>query len=85
MVDQHTLLAKVSDDLFHKLFLPKVQERQKKLSLFLKSVAIFNGLPNSFFFEFSKFLEDLATQPEQRIIARGHKSKYVYFVRKGLL
>jgi signal-transduction protein with cAMP-binding, CBS, and nucleotidyltransferase domain len=83
MVDQQTLLAKISEELFHKLFLPRFNERQKNLSCFLKTVSIFNGLPNSFFQEFSRFLEDEAAHPDQKVISRSQKAKFVYFIRKG--
>lgn len=58
MVDENTLLGKISDDLFHKVFVPKLLERERALVNFLKKVAIFTGLPNSFFLELAQFLED---------------------------
>lgn len=58
MVDENTLLGKISDDLFHKVFIPKLLERERALVNFLKKVAIFTGLPNSFFLELAQFLED---------------------------
>ena len=58
MVDENTLLGKIPEQVFNKIFLPKILARQKTISQFLKKVSIFNGLPNSFFNEFSKFLID---------------------------
>lgn len=49
MVDETTLLGKVSDEIFHKIFYQKIIDRQKQLVTFLKKIEIFNGLPNSFF------------------------------------
>ena len=48
--------------------MPKIAERQKTISQFLKKVQIFNGLPNSFFNEFSKFLTDEEVEADTRII-----------------
>lgn len=58
MVDENTLLGKISDDLFHKAFVPKLVERERNLVNFFKKVAIFNGLPTSFFVEVAKFIEE---------------------------
>jgi hypothetical protein len=49
MVDEKTLLGKISEDLFARIFLSRIQERQKNIMNFLKKVSIFTGLPQSFF------------------------------------
>lgn len=58
MVDENTLIGKVSEELFFKLLQPRILERQKHLVTFLKKISIFNGLPHSFFMEFTKFITD---------------------------
>ena len=49
MVDENTLIGKISDELFTRIFLPKIIEKQRISMEFLKKVVIFAGLPNSFF------------------------------------
>jgi hypothetical protein len=58
MVDENTLIGKFSEETFYKLFHSKILERQKNVIAVLKKVQIFNGLPSSFFQEFSKFVSE---------------------------
>ena len=83
MVDENTLLAKVSDELFNKIFMPKILERQKQLTSFIRQLPIFTGLPNLFFEELSKFLVEGEAKADEKMIVRGEKSKFVYFIRNG--
>jgi len=70
MADEQALLGKISEELFIKLFLPKIQERQKLQIQFLKKIEIFEGLPNNFYLEFSKFLIDVFLCANTKVISK---------------
>ena len=53
MVDQHALIAKVSEQLYMALFYARVHQRQRALLNFMRTIPIFQGLPTSFFLELS--------------------------------
>jgi hypothetical protein len=83
MVDENTLIGKISDELFFRLFQVKILERQKGIVAFLKRIDIFSGLPNPFFLEFTKFISEEERKSNEKIIGREEKSKFVYLIRTG--
>lgn len=65
------------------MFYGRIVERQRSVIAVLKKVQIFNGLPSSFFQEFSKFISEEKRPMGDKVIRREEKSKYVYFVKSG--
>lgn len=65
------------------MFFGRIGERQRNVMGVLKKVQIFNGLPSSFFQEFSKFISEEKRSMGDKVIRREEKSKFVYFVKTG--
>ena len=66
-----------------RMFQGRILERQRNVIGALKKVQIFNGLPGSFFQEFSKFVSEEKRAIGDKVIRREEKSKFVYFMKTG--
>ncbi len=68
MVDEKTLMGKISDDLFLKWIQKRLYERTRNLTSFMKKIVLFENLPDVVFHELSKFIYDKKIEPDTEII-----------------
>ena len=56
MVDDKTLMGKISDELFVKWIKKRIFERIRNLTSFMKKIVLFENLPDVVFHELSRFI-----------------------------
>jgi hypothetical protein len=71
MVDEGTLLGRVSEDLFMRVFMPALEQRWKTLSEFFRKVDIFASLPAPFFLELARYVSQHSYEASMPIIPRS--------------
>lgn len=83
MVDEKTLMGKISDELFVKWIQKRLYERTRNLTSFMKKIVLFENLPDVVFHELSKFISEKKIGPDTEIINANEKSKDIYFIKRG--
>jgi hypothetical protein len=68
MVDEKTLMGKISDELFVKWIQKRLYERTRNLTSFMKKIVLFENLPDVVFHELSKFVYEKKIGPDTEII-----------------
>ena len=57
MIDERTLMGRISDEVYQRYFQEKFYEKINNLSDFMKKVSLFENLTNNVFLELSKFIK----------------------------
>lgn len=70
MIDQNTLVAKISGETYKKHMLPLIEERWKKIVNFLKKVDMLEHIPPSMLYELSKYMNLISFNAGTEIINR---------------
>jgi hypothetical protein len=83
MVDEKTLIVKITDDLFTKYFQAKIIETTINLANFMKEIKLFKNIPYFVFVELSKFVRIHQTQTSEVLIQKDEKSKDIFFIKSG--
>ena len=83
MVDQGTLIGKIEGEVYNRVFFPLIEERSRKISIFLREIEMFNYLPHLLMHELSRYMSEITIPAGVEIIKKEEKNPNVYFIQSG--